>query len=55
MNIDRRQFLQGVLAAGAVAIGTGAVVQTAQAATPSGAGTGSAESFLLATGRRALG
>jgi len=58
MNIDRRQFIQGVLAASVVAVGAGAVVaQPAQGATLSRTGTalGSTESFLLATGRRALG
>jgi hypothetical protein len=58
MNIDRRQFIQGVLAAGVVAVGAGAIAAPpAQGATLARAGTalGSAESFLLATGRRALG
>jgi len=57
MSIDRRQFIQGVLAAGVVAIGAGAVTTQAQAAPSRGVttGLGSTEAFLLATGRRALG
>ena len=57
MTIDRRQFIQGVLAAGVVAVGAGAVAQPAQAAPSArtGAGLGSTESWLLGTGRRALG
>ena len=51
MSIDRRKFLQGLLATGVVAVGAGVVtVPSAQAAS-----SGSAEAFLLATGRRALG
>lgn len=54
MSIDRRQFLRGVLASGVVVVGAGAVTaQTAQASSTQA--LGSAESFLLATGRRALG
>jgi hypothetical protein len=58
MMIDRRKFLGGVLAAGVVAVGASAVgANTASAAAPSGSAsrTGSTESFLLSTGRRALG
>ena len=55
MTIDRRQFIQGVLAAGVVAVGVGAVgTQAAQGAATSRA-LGSTESWLLGTGRRALG
>ena len=56
--IDRRKFLGGVLAAGVVAVGASAAgTGSAAAAVPSGSKTslGSAESFLLGTGRRALG
>ena len=56
--IDRRKFLGGVLAAGVVAVGASAVgTGAATAAAPSGSKTnlGSAESWLLGTGRRALG
>jgi len=56
--IDRRKFLGGVLAAGVVAVGASAVATaTATASTPSGSTTtlGSAGSWLLSTGRRALG
>ena len=59
MSIDRRQFIQGVLAAGVVAVGVGSVAAPpAQGATPSGSAAkplGSTESWLLGTGRRALG
>jgi hypothetical protein len=58
MNLDRRQFIQGVLAAGVVAVGAGAVTaQPAQGATLARAGSdlSSTESFLLGTARRALG
>jgi hypothetical protein len=57
MNIDRRQFIQGVLAAGVVAVSAGAVTAPAQGATlaRTGSALSSAESFLLASGRRALG
>lgn len=58
MNIDRRQFIQGVIAAGVVAVGAGAVTaQPAQGAALGRTGTtlGSTESFLLGTARRALG
>jgi hypothetical protein len=54
MNIDRRQFIQGILAAGVVLGGTTVIAQTAQAGTTRTT-LGSTESFLLATGRRALG
>jgi hypothetical protein len=56
MIMERRQFLYGVLAAGAVALGSGAVgITAANATTPSGRlSTDSAEGFLLSTGRRAL-
>ena len=55
--IDRRKFLGGVLAAGVVAVGTSAVPTSASAAQLSGSASrlGSTESWLLATGRRALG
>lgn len=55
--IDRRKFLGGVLAAGVVAVGASAVgTGAATAAVPSGSkNLGSAESWLLGTGRRALG
>ena len=56
MSIDRRQFIQGVLAAGVAAVSIGAVgTQTAQGAAPAGRALGSTESWLLSTGRRALG
>jgi len=55
MNMDRRDFLRGVLAAGAVVVGASAIAApTALASTPSRS-LGSTESWLLATGRRALG
>ena len=56
--IDRRKFLGGVLAAGVVAIGTSAVGTGAASAAPqsgSASRLGSTESWLLSTGRRALG
>ena len=57
MMIDRRKFLGGVLAAGVVAVGSSAIATSASAASPSGSTSqlGSTESWLLATGRRALG
>ena len=56
MNIDRRQFIQGVLAAGVVAVGAGGVAaQPALGAAPTGRALGSTEAWLLTTGRRALG
>ena len=57
MSIDRRQFIQGILAAGVAAVGVGALgTQPAQSA-PSAptARLGSTESWLLGTARRALG
>lgn len=57
MNMDRRQFLLGALATGAVVAGATAVSTTgAQAAAPrqSAAALGSAEQWLLGTARRAL-
>ena len=55
--IDRRKFLGGVLAAGVVAVGSSAIATSASAASPSGSTSqlGSTESWLLSTGRRALG
>ena len=56
MSIDRRQFIQGILAAGVAAVSIGAVgTQAAQGAAPAGRALGSTESWLLGTGRRALG
>ena len=55
MSIDRRQFIQGVLAAGVVAAGAGAITAQAAQAAPAAGGLGSTEAWLLATGRRALG
>ena len=52
--IDRRQFLRGVIATGVVAVGVSAVSTTVATAS-SGSTLGSAESWLLSTGRRALG
>lgn len=56
--IDRRKFLGGVLAAGVVAVGASAAGAGAASAAPlSGSTTrlGGTESWLLGTGRRALG
>jgi hypothetical protein len=55
MSMNRRQFLRGVVATGVVAVGASAVaVQSAQGATPTKR-LSSTESWLLSTGRRALG
>ena len=55
MMIDRRKFLGGVLATGVVAVGVSAVSTDPRPPRPSGSTLGSVESWLLSTGRRALG
>ena len=53
--MERRQFLYGVIATGAAALGAGTIVTTAANAS-TGAGavpSGSAEAWLLSTGRLA--
>ena len=55
--IDRRQFLRGVLMTSVAAVGVAAATNVSNAASVSGSRSslGSAESWLLGTGRRALG